>query len=61
MSEVTTEVIQLSEEDEEEDRVREDVYEDFDELADLAITSSEPPPPGTRVSYSKITQLCINK
>lgn len=24
-----------------------DVYEDFDELADFALTSSEPPPPGT--------------
>ena len=36
---------------EDEDPVRADIYEDYDELADLAVTASEePPPPGTRVS-----------
>ena len=45
------EVIDLeSDYDDDEDRVRQDMYEDFDELADLAVTASEePPPPGTRV------------
>jgi hypothetical protein len=48
------EVIELDEESDydDEDRVREDMYEDFDELADLAVTASEePPPPGTRVGF----------
>ena len=50
-SPVVREVIDLeSDYEDDEDRVRQDMYEDFDELADLAVTASEePPPPGTRV------------
>lgn len=55
VSPVSQEVIDLEPDsdldDDYEDRVREDVYEDYDELADFAVTaaSAEPPPPGTRV------------
>ena len=47
------EVINLDEDssEEEDDNLRPDMYEDYDELADLAVTASEePPPPGTRVN-----------
>ena len=48
------EVIDVDDEEyeDEEDMVRQDMYEDYDELADLAVTASgEPPPPGTRVRF----------
>ena len=52
-SPVEKEVIDLEEDsdyDDDDDRVRQDMYEDYDDLADFAVTASdEPPPPGTRV------------
>ena len=57
------EVINLDEDssEEEDDNLRPDMYEDYDELADLAVTASEePPPPGTRVNTLSIieAELC---
>lgn len=43
---------------EDEDPVRADIYEDYDELADLAVTASEePPPPGTRPLQEELMTL----
>jgi len=60
-SPVEKEIIDLDEEsdyDDDDDRVRQDMYEDYDELADLAVTASEePPPPGTRPLQEELLTL----
>lgn len=60
-SPVEKEVIDLEEDsdyDDDDDRVRQDMYEDYDDLADFAVTASdEPPPPGTRPLQEELLTL----
>ena len=46
-----------SSESNDSDHLRQNIYEDYDELADLAITSSEPPPPGTGTLQEELISL----